>query len=1113
MRRKINVKLLAIVLGSALIAAVGIHFLHAYQLGENAYRLLEHGDRALAAREFDKALGYYGQYLTFVPNDANTTQKYVQALDVRAESVSERVKLILMMEQVLRAKPAEHELRFRLVHNLITLDRVSEAMEHLRKLQPVWKDKAEVLHMLGWCQDAKKEYLKAVRSFEEAIKLEPTKIESWALLGEVLQDRLNQPEVAHKVMDEMVQANKGSHQAYLVRARYLRRRGDETAADADLQAAHALAPDRAEVILAVADAARVKGNWLEATRLLEDGLKQFPDQADLYKELVWVKIHAENRAEALAVAKTGLRQVPTSNELAILLIDLMIDQQRYAEADTKIEELVQAGLKPTLPNYLKARLRIAHEEWTEAIKLLEDVRQELGVNSEWNSRVNVLLGACFGQIGDAEQELQAYRRAVNDEPTWMTANVGMGAALLNIGRVEEASQTLEPLRTSRDLPRGFWILLSRTRLAQQLRRPEAERRWTDMEAALAEAEKAEPKSVAVPIARGELLAARRDFVGAKLLLEKTQEEYPDDLAVWCARADLSAWQGRHDEAEQTLEQAQSVIGDRLELRLAKCRLYVMRGNQDDRTKLARLGDKMPVAFSMEQSARLQRTLADAYYRLGDWGRTEKLMRDVARAVPRDLRSRSMLFDLALEKHQPALARGWLDEMRKIEGDAGLLWRYGAIAVQVQEAQGQRGQLEEARKKLQDLEQKHKMGPRLPLLAATIYELEGNQPQAIREYTRALDLGDVPPRRMARLLQLLIARREFAKAETELGRYEQKQPLTKDLTRLGADIAVGMRDKHYAKVAVARAESAVTKTPTDYRDGLWLARIYEGAGEYGLAEQRLSECLKEAGHTPTVWVAWMQHLTLTNQRSRAPQELERLQQELPLNRRPLTLARCLDALYQPIPAAQAYEEALHAQPNDFIVLAFAADYFRRADKTDEAQKLYQRLLAPARSAPGEFAVSARRQLAVLLAPQGQAGRQQALALLDANRKALGDTLADERVRLFVQSFVPATRQDALNRFQESLRVELPTPDERVLLARMLEAIDQVGPARNQLAEAVDETPAAHFLARFTHLLVRNFEFEEARRQFNRLESLEPDGERVRELRALLARATKEKSAAK
>ena len=154
MRRKLNVKLLGSVLAGLLAVSVSVHFLHGYQVTHNAYRLLERGDQAVADKEDDKALAYYSQYLVFAPNDADTVQKYAVVLDRRVESGGERVRLVLLMEQVLRVKPNEHALRFRLVHNLIALDRIAEALDNVKRLQTKWSDKAQIMHLLGWCQDA-----------------------------------------------------------------------------------------------------------------------------------------------------------------------------------------------------------------------------------------------------------------------------------------------------------------------------------------------------------------------------------------------------------------------------------------------------------------------------------------------------------------------------------------------------------------------------------------------------------------------------------------------------------------------------------------------------------------------------------------------------------------------------------------------------------------------------------------------------------------------------------------------------------------------------------------------------------------------------------------------
>jgi cellulose synthase operon protein C len=467
MRRTLNVKFVVIIFASLLMAGIGVHFLHGYQVQRNAYRLLERGDQAVADKKDDNALAYYAQYLSLVPEDVDTLQKYANVLDRTAVADGERVHLILRMEQILRVKPNEQQFRLRLVHNLIALDRFGEAIDHLKRLEKTWTDKAEVLHMIGWCQEAMNDYRAAAKSFEEAIRINPKQTRSYVLAAEVYELRLNQPEDAQRIMDELVRVNADAYQPYLMRARLQRQRGDDKLAQADLQTAYKLAPDQAEVILEVADAARAAGDLQEATRLLTDGIKRFPDQAVFYQGLAWVKVRTNDNAEAIKHVKDGLRRAPASNELAVLLIDLMIDQKQYQEARAKIDELLKAGWNPTLPNYLKARLAVADKNWHEAIKLLASVRKDLGESSQWHGRVYALLGQSYRNLRDHEQELQAFRKAVQHEPAWMTANLGLATALLNNGRFEEASQTLEALRKVRDLPPEYWILQCRVELYRE----------------------------------------------------------------------------------------------------------------------------------------------------------------------------------------------------------------------------------------------------------------------------------------------------------------------------------------------------------------------------------------------------------------------------------------------------------------------------------------------------------------------------------------------------------------------------------------------------------------------------------------------------------------------
>ncbi|HZZ78860.1 MAG TPA: tetratricopeptide repeat protein [Gemmataceae bacterium] len=1106
MRRKLNFKLLAIVSAVLLLAGIATHFLHAYQVRQNAYRLLERGDKAIADKDYDKALTFFGQYLGIVPDDVDTVQKYAEALDARANDDDDHITLILKMEQVLRAKPAENALRLRLVHNLVAMDRVPEAIGHLQKLKDVWQDKAEIQHLLGMCLESQKQYPQAVSAFEAAIRSNAKSVASYALLAGVLQDRLNQPDEAVKVMDDLVKANGDNFRAYLLRSRFLRRRGDDKAADADLQMAFKLGADQPGVILEFAEAERARGKWEEAAKLLADAMKRFPGNTDFLKAIVNVELQTGKTKAALDHLRAGVERAPGSHELAVLMIDLLIDQKQYAEARTRMEELAKARLKPTMPNYLKARLAVVDKDYRTAIHLLEGVRSDLSPGSDWLGRVQVLLGACYRVIGDHEQELQAYRQAVRDEPTWVAASVGLGAALIANGLIEEACQALEPLRSAKELPAGYWILLARARLYRQMNLPAADRRWDDVESALQQAALAKADDAEVPIVRAELQSAQGDFAGAQKTLEQARAEHPESVEVWCGLASLEARQNHIERAEQILTEASAKLGDNVEIRLARARLWGALATPAALVKLASLDQALPQSVSIEQRARLYRELGDTWHRLDNWDRAEKCWREVAGSLPKDARSRFALMELAVQKNQYTRARELRDELRQIEGDQGWLWRYADAAILVQQAHGRRGLLDDARKKLAELEQVHKNWPRNALLRARIFELEGKAQPAIEEYTRALDMGEMPPASMSRLLDLLVTHRDFTRAETELAKYQEKAPLTRDLARLGAEAALGLRDARFTKLAVGRAEQAVALPIKDYRDGIWLARVYQAAGETAKAEKMLQTCLDQARETPEVWIAWLSFLARTKQRGRAAHEIDKMNQALPNRRQALTLARGYEASQQLDQAAKAYEDALAKNPDDIALLTHAADFYRRADRTEAAEKLYRRLLDPAVGTMADDAMPARRRLAVLLAPRDA---KLALALLDQNKRVNGESVADQRVRWFIESLTLANRQRAIARFDDSLRQQIPTPDERVLYARMLESAGTLGAARDQLAEALDESGyAPQFVAAFARLLIRAGDLDEARRQLTRLEAAEPTSERTAAVRAALAEAVKQ-----
>jgi tetratricopeptide (TPR) repeat protein len=365
--------------------------------------------------------------------------------------------------------------------------------------------------------------------------------------------------------------------------------------------------------------------------------------------------------------------------------------------------------------------------------------------------------------------------------------------------------------------------------------------------------------------------------------------------------------------------------------------------------------------------------------------------------------------------------------------------------------------------------------------------------------------------MARLLTLLLERREYGKAEAELAKYQEKMPLSPELVRVKGEIAFGLGDRGAAREALKRAKATITLPSRDYRDYLWLARLSRTAGDNTEAEKFLRDGLTVGKHAPDMWLGLIDHLAQTHQRKAAEAELERLKKELPKDRQLFTIARCYEAMHLQTETTKAYQAALQERPNDCATLAFAADFYRRADQVDEAMRHYEHLLSDEVSAPAELAVPARRQYAVLIAQsQDASSRKRALALLDENAKTRGATVPDERVRLFIQgqSADAKERSAALNKFQHSLDRQIPTPEETLLLAQLLEATNNLGQARERIEALVDRQPQnPQYLVRLAQILVKDGSLDAAADRLKELRALEPDTLRVRAVQQALTAAQK------
>lgn len=1096
MRRQLDLKLALWLVGIVFVFGVSLHALHAYQVDRNADALLHQADRALDKKQIDQALRMFGHYLAYRPHDTDARARYGLLLEKHATNPPDRLRAALTLQEVLRDDPSRKDVRFRLVHCLVNLQRLPEAIGEAEKLLTDWDKPGEIEHVLGWCHEAQGKYEKAAEWFRKAIAIDPHRLESYVLLAEVLQAKLNEPEQAAEVMNDLVQHNPRSFQAYLTRSRFLQKHGDNARAEKDIQEALTLAPEEQAVLLAAADWSQSHGNSDTARKHLAKGIALHPTDATMYKALAGLELTSGKRAPAKELLRQGLKQNPESVDLSVLLIDILIDEAELAEAEQLLADLRRSGFVSPMTDYFQGRLKVQRGQWSSAIPLLERARAELGAGSEWASRVNLLLGLCYRQSGDLEQQLTAFRLAVLLEPTWTAAHMGLGSALLTAGRQEEAMLELQLVSKSADAPPEVWTELARCMLLRTQRQLAQQQNWAELNKLLDKCEKVRPGSIEVRILRAEVLAAQKKFDEAADLLENARGKFPKNIAIESALADLARRENRFDEATKIIDQAEKTLGNSLEIRLARIRLWRSANTPQARQVLAAQADNLQ-SLSIENRTRILREVADALANQGDTTVAEKLWRRLIQDNPSDVRSRFRIVEAKLQAGQVEQVRPLLLELRKLEGEKGTLWRHAMAASLLAESPHQPAKLAEARRIVAEARRLQRDWGRLPLLEARIDEADGKPALAIQNYQAAFELGERSPRMVFRLIQLLQDRHNFASAEDVLRKFEDEAPLPSELSRLGAEIALSNNN---LKRALALAKAAVPAASRDYRDYLWLAKIHEAADQQPQAEQYLRQAVALAGHTPDTWVALVRHLVRAGERGAAESVVRQARDKVPPARAAFTLARCYEALGEPEEAEKYFHEALTQRPDDFTILFAAGDFFRSSDQPVKAIPVLKKALRPEVAAPIEMVVRGRRQLAVILGPSDP---KQALELLDMNRSLLGANVTDVRARALVEGTTPRKQLSSIQAFEATLGGGSGSPEEMFLYAKLCEAADNAATARRVLLELVTSNPHnAQYLAHYARSQALSGELSDALSYFHKLERLEPKSQRTLELKKLI-----------
>jgi tetratricopeptide (TPR) repeat protein len=1151
MKRTFNKKLFLWLLAGTIVLGGAIHGVHTLQAKQTAKGLLRLADEAEGKKNLKKAADYLYRYLSFMPADDDALARYGLILDELAvKNPRLRDKALEALDQVLRRKPERADVRLAAAKCALSMNRFADARAHLDYLLKTNAPKdGELYHLLGRCYIGEGKFDMAAKELKEAIKYPPKKIESYLVLAEVTWRKLNQPVEADGIVDKMVQ-EKSSGLAHLARASYKRARAaagvssnlqEKLLQDGreDIKKAREMAPDDAEVILGIAEwwlGEREPGGARHNTRLLETartelerGLKLHPGKAPMYLSLCRLETTAGRMEQAIDCLRQGLKQVTDQDrlELRFILADLLIDQGLLGEADEIITAVRrEIGKSPPL-DFLEASVQVKQQKWLMASKTLESIR--LALTKQWprlSHRADLLLGQCYAQLGDTDQQYAAFKRVVVAEPLSIPGSAGLSQALIALGRVPEAIEVYE-----RFVPRAHHLKLKIAQLLVEhnLGLPAMKQNWSEVDALLQEMKKAyrdsPPMLAEIYVVEASAASAQGNFELAQGLLENAMKAQPDKIEPWITLAFLASREpkGGMEKTLTKLEEAKGKFGDRPELRLAFAWYWLRHGGPEAKQAIARLTENLPVDKQAQRT--LWHGFAKIYKSLADPARTKQCLVELDKLEPSNLVTKLNLFDSAVETGDTDAMGKLIKAMREIEGNKGKRWRYAEVIRQIWEAQKRDDKkgLPEAKALLDKLAEEQPGWHRVPTCQGYLQELLGNREAAVKHYLNAIDLGERNQAVIDRIISLL----GRMKRQADIAKLYDKlpDPLTVhgNLKYVAMDMA--LRKQDYTR-ALALAKKAVEDDPKDYRNYLWLAQVYmrmQETEQQAQAEPALRQAVALASDAPETWVALVKYLVIAKHKDMAESEILNAEKKLPPKERPLALAQCYEALGNLEKAKTWYQAALAAQPEDLAALQSLAKVCFALGQVQETENCLRRIISLKDKYPEE-AAEARTSLAVVLSFGGKSHQQlreayKDLGMLLDSAQAINpveETFEQLKKQTTEQLRAKATAMALLRQrpyrlaakgiLEHIINERQPTANDQFLLGQLYDSLGEWPKAIAHLSAAVrNDDKNFLYLTQYARSLLRHGEANAVPTLLDKLKKLYPTAAATAEIEARLYHA--------
>lgn len=386
--------------------------------------------------------------------------------------------------------------------------------------------------------------------------------EVYSMLAGLAMENNQDKELAQRFIDEMMKQNPESAEAYLNQAVFLRTVQKPEDAKKSLEKAYELDPDNIDVLQQKGLVALEDKDYELAAQIFADALKKYPDRLVLYDMLSRVQIQQQLFEDALKTLDQGEKRASDGQAMVFTRnkINIFFQQADFPAIEKELEKLKKTN-NPSLTPYIdfsEARMAWQKQEWSEAARQLKIVRPKLIDFPIEQSMAGALLATSYERQGKLDLARQTYKEVLEKSPNYEAAKMGLQAleSRLGISSDDEAADLDKAIAEMSKLPESSqdWAKIdamiqqiakerdfseARTKLVQanvMLSR----KKYEEAKQLIRDAAALEPDNINISFAAISLLSADPDAGPEKALalLDKLENRSGDSLRTRVIRAQL-----------------------------------------------------------------------------------------------------------------------------------------------------------------------------------------------------------------------------------------------------------------------------------------------------------------------------------------------------------------------------------------------------------------------------------------------------------------------------------------------------------------------------------------------------------------------------------------------